>query len=302
MSKTSTELATRLQTGTPTRSEHPLNRIKGLLEANKDEIAKALPKHVTADRLLKTALGACRQNPELLNCSTESLLGAIMVSAELGLEPGPLGHCYLIPYNTKKKINGVEEWVKEVQFQLGYKGMLELVYRAGSVSTIVANPVYANELGHIEIDRAAGTVTHPYKFLDDPGDFVGVYAYAVTKDGMTHVEPMPKAEVEKIRKMAKSAESPAWRNMYEEMARKVVLKRLMKRLPMSVEKTDQIMRAEIVDESIGKLEFTPRAEVLGAIEHTPVEAAPQEVDWEEVRKSTLKKQAALLASAEGENV
>jgi recombination protein RecT len=298
MAKTSTELVEKLRAEVPAqeKKQSPIHSIKELLEANKGEIAKALPKHITPDRLLKTCLGAIRQNPQLLECTRESLIGAIMTSAELGLEPGPLGHAYLVPYNSRKKINGEDQWVKEVQFQIGYKGMLELIYRGGQVATIVANPVYANELGDIEIDRAAGTVKHPYKFREDPGEFVGVYAYAVTKDGMTHCEPMTRAEIEKVRKLSKSANGPAWTGMYEEMARKTALKRLMKRLPMAVERAESFLLAEAKDETVGQIDFTPRAEIVVPVsEPAAPELESKEPDWEEVRRSTLKRQAEFLA-------
>jgi recombination protein RecT len=85
------------------------------LESRKSDMAMALPKGgLTADRLLKITLSAFRQTPELMQCTQESLINAVMVCGQLGLEPNtPLGHAYLIPY-----FNGKTQKY-ECQFQLG---------------------------------------------------------------------------------------------------------------------------------------------------------------------------------------
>src|SRR5436309_12826592 len=73
-----------------------------LIEAQKQEIARALPKHMDADRLARVAITTLRQTPRLLECTPQSLLGALMLSAQLGLEPGPLGHAYLVPFYNRR--------------------------------------------------------------------------------------------------------------------------------------------------------------------------------------------------------
>ena len=86
-----------------------------VIQSGAKQFATALPKHINSDRFVRIAITTIRQNPKLAQCNQESLLGALMVSAQLGLEPGVLGQCYLIPYG------------RECQFQIGYKGMIELL-------------------------------------------------------------------------------------------------------------------------------------------------------------------------------
>jgi len=106
-------------------THNPYKTIQDLLKRMEPQIRKALPKHLEPERLARIALTEIRKNPKLLECSRESLLGAVMTAAQLGLEPGVLGHAYLIPYwNNKTKSY-------EVQFQIGYKGLLDLVRRSG---------------------------------------------------------------------------------------------------------------------------------------------------------------------------
>ena len=62
------------------------------------QLAKALPRHMNADRMARIALTEFRKNPELGKCTPHSLFGSLLTASQLGLEPGPLGHAYLIPY------------------------------------------------------------------------------------------------------------------------------------------------------------------------------------------------------------
>ena len=120
-------------------THNPYKTIQDLLKRMEPQIRKALPKHLEPERLARIALTEIRKNPKLLECSRESLLGAVMTAAQLGLEPGVLGHAYLIPYwNNKTKSY-------EVQFQIGYKGLLDVVRRSGEITSISAHCVYEND-------------------------------------------------------------------------------------------------------------------------------------------------------------
>lgn len=100
----------------------------------------ALPPGFDPPRFLRAVLTAVRQNPELSACTWQSLAGAVMTAAQLGLEPGPLGHCWLIPrYN--RDAGG-----KVASFQLGWTGVLELARRSGRLGTVDGGAFYAGEL------------------------------------------------------------------------------------------------------------------------------------------------------------
>lgn len=85
----------------------------------------ALPKGMSADRFARMVLVTVSQNPRLAECTPLSILTATMIAAQLGLEPGPLGHCYLIPYKIKD--------VMMASFQFGYKGMIQLSYNSAEL-------------------------------------------------------------------------------------------------------------------------------------------------------------------------
>ena len=86
-----------------------------MIKARQADIAKALPANITPERFTRVVLNAVNTTKDLMNCDPMSFLGAMMSSAQLGLEPNtPLGQAYLIPYKGK------------ATFQLGYKGLLDL--------------------------------------------------------------------------------------------------------------------------------------------------------------------------------
>ena len=118
--------------------------IKDLIVSMEGQIAKALPSVLTPERFTRMVLTALSTNPKLRECTTQSFLGAMMQAAQLGVEPNtPLGQAYLIPYKNKG--------ILECQFQLGYKGLLELAYRRGEVTIIQAHEVYENDVFEYEL-------------------------------------------------------------------------------------------------------------------------------------------------------
>lgn len=217
----------------------PANTIAAYLKKMGPEIEKALPKHMDADRLARIALTTIRTNPKLLECSIPSLMGSVMQAAQLGLEPGLIGHCYIIPYG------------KEATFIIGYKGMIDLARRSGQIQNIYAHAVYENDEFDYELGLEPKLMHKPY--LDgDRGEFVGAYAVAHFKDGGYQFEFMPKSEIEKRRQRsatAKSSHSP-WKTDYEEMAKKTVIRHMWKYLPISVEIQQQAVQDEVIRKDI----------------------------------------------------
>jgi len=217
----------------------PANTIAAYLKKMGPEIEKALPKHMDADRLARIALTTIRTNPKLLECSIPSLMGSVMQAAQLGLEPGLIGHCYIIPYG------------KEATFIIGYKGMIDLARRSGQIQNIYAHAVFENDEFDYELGLEPKLRHKPY-MVGDRGEFVGAYAVAHFKDGGYQFEFMPKSEIEKRRQRsaaAKSSHSP-WKTDYEEMAKKTVIRHMWKYLPISVEIQQQAVQDEVIRKDI----------------------------------------------------
>jgi len=222
--------------------------VAAFFEKNKSTLQAVLPKHVSPERMLKIALGAMRTTPKLMDCTVESLFGAVVQCAQLGLEPNtPMGHVYLIPFDKKKQQGG--QWIVErtdVQIVIGYKGMLDLARRSGQIVSIAAHEVCEND--DFEYAYGLDEQLRHRPAMDDRGEIIAFYAVAKLKDGGHCFEVMSRAQVEEIRnnsqgykaaeqaakKYKKDADSP-WHNQFAEMGRKTVTRRLFKWLPMSIE-------------------------------------------------------------------
>lgn len=223
-------------------------------DETKAMIAAALPKICTPDRFMRVMMTAAQKNKELLKCTKQSLFEAMMSCAELGIEPDGR-RAYLIPFKNSKK------GVVECQLQLGYKALVELVLRSGTVSNIHADVVCDND----DFEYDTGEIKrHKIDFKKERGAMYAAYAKATFKDGTTKAEVLSKFEIEAIRNRSQAVraakrygkETP-WDTDYNEMAKKTAFKRLSKWLTLSPELRDAIakddeaerVQAEVVPEA-----------------------------------------------------
>lgn len=226
----------------------PEQTVEAYMKKMGPRMAEVLPKHMDMDRMSRIALTTIRTNPTLLECTVPSLMGAVMQAVQLGLEPGLLGHCYLLPFNKNAGTKQNPQWVKEVQFIIGYKGMIDLARRSGHIQSIYAHAVYENDEFEYELGLHP-KLTHKPSF-GDRGKFIGAYAVAHFKDGGYQMEFMPESEIEKRRGRSKSKDFGPWKSDYEEMAKKTVVRSMFKYLPISIEVQTQAQHDEVVRKDI----------------------------------------------------
>lgn len=227
------------------------------------EIRKALPSVISTERFTRMALSALNNNPQLMECSQMSFLAALMNAAQLGLEPNtPLGQAYLIPYKNKGKL--------ECQFQLGFKGMIDLIYRNENVQTIQAHCVH--ECDKFEYSFGLNPKLDHIPSVDENGnrgEITHVYALYKLSNGGFGFEVMSKGDIdrhaEKYSKSFDSSFSP-WKTDYESMAKKTVIKKLLKYAPL---KTD-VIRAVNTDSSIKSELSVDMSEVVNEIDYEEI--------------------------------
>ena len=213
------------QTQKPIR---PIDTIRNLLDAAKPKLAEVMPRHLTADRLMRVAIAAMSRTPKLLECTPASLLNSVMQAAQLGLEPGSaLGECYLVPYK------------QTCSLIVGYRGLISLARRSGQIASIEAHVVFSKDQFTCKYGLDSVLVHEP-DWSADPGEVVAVYAVAKLKDGGTQLEVMTKAQVDAIRKRSMAGNSGPWVSDYNEMARKTVVRRICKYLPLSIEMAEAL--------------------------------------------------------------
>ena len=221
--------------------------MQAYIKAMEPAIKKALPSVITPERFTRMVLSALSSTPKLAECSPQSFLAAMMTAAQLGVEPNTaLGQAYLLPYRNHGQM--------ECQFQLGYKGLIDLAYRSGEVSVIQAHTVYENDVFEYELGMDPKLRHVPAKA--DRGEAVAYYAMFKTKDGGYGFEVMSVDDVQRhAQRYSKSYGSgiSPWRSNFDEMAKKTVLKRALKYAPLKSDfvrgvAQDETIKAELSDE------------------------------------------------------
>lgn len=221
--------------------------MQAYIKAMEPAIKKALPSVITPERFTRMVLSALSSTPKLAECSPQSFLAAMMTAAQLGVEPNTaLGQAYLLPYRNHGQM--------ECQFQLGYKGLIDLAYRSGEVSVIQAHTVYENDVFEYELGMDPKLRHVPAKA--DRGEAVAYYAMFKTKDGGYGFEVMSVDDVQRhAQRYSKSygSGSSPWRSNFDEMAKKTVLKRALKYAPLKSDfvrgvAQDETIKAELSDD------------------------------------------------------
>jgi len=246
--------------------------VRGLIERCRGQIAMALPKHMTPERMMRVCNTAISKTPALLDCEPRSLMGAIIQSSQLGLEPdGVLGHAYLIPFNNRKTGR------VECQFIAGYKGLIELSRRSGQISTVYAHAVHANDEFRYTLGLDPTLIHKPTS--GEPGDLIAVYAVCHLRDGGKQFEVLQRREIDAIRSQSKAGNSGPWVTHYDEMAKKTALRRLCKLLPTSPELARAAALDELAEASQPQdLGFLAPAEIAGDDSATVVDAETDDQD------------------------
>jgi len=236
--------------------------VADFFEQKKDLIAKALPNTITSDRLIGVFTMVLGSSPELKQCSQSSLIAAVIQTVQYGLTPGNIGHCHYIPFNNKQK-DGT--YKKEVQFILGYKGIVELVNRCGKAVILSTEVVYENDT--FSYNLGLNPNLHHIPVFSERGPIKAVYCIAknlVANEKVFIV--LSKEDIDKVRKSSKAGQSSysPWATWYEEMAKKTVIKRICKLLPISVDVQQQVASDETIKTELNK----------------DMKVVPDKMDWE----------------------
>lgn len=216
--------------------------IAGLLEANRNALLQALPKTVKIDRFLRVAMNAIARNPDLQKCTAASLFGAIMQSAQFGLEVGLMNQAHLVPYwNSEKRCF-------EAQFQIGYLGLRDMAEWYGDVEDGDAQVVYEKDEFDYELGDSP-SIRHKPSKDQSRGDVSYYYCWAKPKNGKIKIAVMSLREVEEhrdkfVRKTKQGGYSPAWEKTFDAMGIKTVMRKCYK----LVARSPQLREAIALDE------------------------------------------------------
>lgn len=196
---------------------------EGNLQKMNPEFIKLLGDEEKALRLARIVQTEVKRNPKLLACNHVSLFSCIMESFRNDLEiGGAMSHAYLIPYG------------KEVTFQVGYRGWIEMARRSGQVKSLNAYPIYDNEVktGKFKMNYGENTVLHEPILFEEAGACVGWWAKAVLDNGEEVIHFMSIKDI--MKRKAKAMSKNIWNDWELEMQRKTILKAICKMLPLSI--------------------------------------------------------------------
>lgn len=231
------------------------------LENHFDQIKVALPRHIDSERMRRISLTELRLNSKLnqvANRNPLSFFGAVIQSAQLGLEPGAMAQCYFIPFGD------------EVKFIIGYQGMIELIGRSKKISSLTTGVVCEGEYFERAVTHEGELFRHVQDHdieVRDESTIRLVYAIARMKDGSPPIiEVMSRTEINNNeKKNRKSANrNSTWNDYWDQMARKTVIRRIYKMLPKSIELSDYLSE-EDADEGKGNLASLAKEKGLGNI-------------------------------------
>lgn len=249
-----------------------------LIARHADDLASVLPSHIHAPVWIRVAQGAVRRDPNLMeaaSASPQTLMVALLNAARLGLEPGT-EEFYLTP--RKKK------GVPEVLGIVGYQGIVELIYRAGAVSSVIAECVYE----HDGFDYQPGRDELPHHTIDwdstDRGKLRLVYAYARLRSGaVSKVVVLNRAEVMAIKRSSQGSDSQysPWQTNEAAMWLKSAVRQLRKWVPTSAEFRDQLRAdAEGIARVHAEAAHRPRAATVDVSTGEIVDADVDAIDAE----------------------
>ena len=217
----------------------PVYAMKQIMIKMKNDIESRLLSNVDFDKFLNKAINIFNSNENFKHCEIMTFINAMVKCASLNLEHNSvLGQAYLVPVKFGEDC--------KVEFQIGYKGMIELAYRSGKVKSLYANKVKSNDEFYIDYGLEQKLVHRPC-LIGDRGDVIGYYAvYHLDSMGSSFVFMTRDEVLSHSKKYSKSFGIDLWESEFDAMAKKTVIKKLLKYAPLSID----LQKSVLLDESI----------------------------------------------------
>ena len=245
----------------------------GLIRKSQSQFLMALGNPALAERFVRVAITEVRRNPMLQNCEATSLIGALMLGAQLNLDI-TLEQYYIIPYWSSKNNCYL------AQFQFGYKGLIELFYRHPLAAELYAETVYSKDKFEVNLGTDRKIIHEPN--FEDRGEPILYYAVAKLSTGATNFAIMSKKEVDQHKERyakSKTKSISPWETNFEDMAKKTVIKKVLKYMPKSVEIASALINDESVRYAVGEIKSKEDFESLPVsypeFLNAPVEEEPK---------------------------
>ena len=252
------------------KKQSPVAAFSNFMDKLKPQMALALPKHLTADRMTRLALTAFSTSEALQRCTTKSIAASIMTAGQLGLEPGVNGSGFLVPYGTT------------CTFVPGWKGLVDLVSRSGR-GTVFTGVIFKDQEYTFVDGAKRDLIIHNETDLDDPADITHAYAIGWVKDAtMPIIELWRVSKIKKHRdKYNKQGTKHYSYRDWEMYARKVPLLQVIKYMPCSIEVANAVALSDAADRGRSAViegGFVVEEDVQEVVDKQTGEITPQQLD------------------------
>ena len=271
------------------RTANPVAVIRQNLTAMSGEFKAALPSHVSVEKFSRVAMTAIQNTPALVNADRRSLFGAFIRLAQDGLLPDGR-EAAIVMFGNK------------AQAMPMIAGILKKIRQSGEVAKVSAQVVYANDKFTVRYGFDED-VEHIPPALNEPrGEPIGAYATAVLKDGSQLLEVMSLEDIAAVRKVSRASGNGPWVTWFGEMARKSVMRRLSKRLPMSTDLEEEIFSRDETMAYREPVQRTIDAEPMTAPPQSRLDAIESQIEPEPPEESPAIEEQAEEIEAEIEEV
>lgn len=273
----------------PMTLDQAVGQLRTQLANRVDDFKMALPAHITPEKFQRTLITAAQSNPDLMKADRRSLITSAMKAAQDGLLPDGREAAIVI-FSSRRKVGN--DWVSTdlAQYMPMAYGLRKKILQSGEISSLETNVVYRREVEEGAFIFEAGTEAmlrhRPMLDLTDEDlnddNIVAAYSVATMKDGTKSFEVMRRAEINKVRQASqtgatgkvvkfgkdKGKEIPPkgpWVDWFGEMARKTVMRRHSKTLPMSGDVLDVEAKDEALYAASAKMVMASEEEAGGTI-------------------------------------
>ncbi|MBX3490856.1 recombinase RecT [Parvibaculum sp.] len=222
-----------------------VDQVRVQFTERQDQIEALLPPDIPWDRFINAVAHAVAKNPDLLRADRRSLINAGIEAAQDGLLPDGREGTFNI-YNNKVKRKDKdgrekEEWIKFVKWMPMIRGLTKKVLETGKVKEFSTRVVYANDTFEVFLGDDE-RIVHKMNVTGDRGEIIAVYAILKQTNGGIEREVMTRADLDRVKAVSKATNGP-WKDWYDEMGRKSVGRRLLKRIPLTAD-VDRILERD----------------------------------------------------------
>lgn len=239
-----------------------VGELKNYLERKVPTLKSLAIKDFRPEALVNVALWDVARTAHLGECSRDSILYCVKFAVQYGLQlGGTLGQCYMVPFKDKRGNYHATPVI-------GYRGAVQLVTEDGPIASVQAESVFEAD-GFEHYNTQDGPVLkHVPSLKADRGEFLGAYAVFRYRDrGIPpHIIVLPKSEIEKIRRSSKLGGSGPWVDWYEEMAKKSVINRGRKYIPLLPRAAEAFSRADAIESGDEPIEVDAEIEDVSKTE------------------------------------